>query len=127
MRVEKRRYQREGFVMSHDNFNTEEGLRAKRDEKAKPHLEQYAPVWIVDEKVILEEEAIQFNVVFLHPHAGSENKAVWVNRRYRYDGFNNTLYHKGQTLLDEDEALDITEQAPFINATVTDTPNSYGG
>lgn len=113
--------------MAHDSYNTEADLRAKRDDKAIPHLEQYAPVWIVDEVVVLEDEAIQFNVVFLHPHAGPENKAVWVNRRYRYDGFNNTLYHKGQNLLDEEVALDYTEQEPYINATVTDTPNSYGG
>lgn len=113
--------------MPHDNYNTEEMLRAKRDEKAIPHLTQYAPVWILDEQIILEDEAIQFNVLFLHPHAAADGKAHWVNRRYRYDGFNNTLYHKGQSLVGEEDAIELMENAPYIDATVTDTPNSYGG
>lgn len=113
--------------MTNISTNTAQQLIDKRDHKAIPHLEQYAPVWIVDQKIMLEEEAIQFNVVFLHPHAGEENKAVWINRRYRYDGFNNTLYHKGQNILDEDQAAELTSSEPFINVTVTDIPNAYGG
>ena len=113
--------------MANISTNTAEQLLAKRDKKSIPHLEQYAPVWIVDQKILLEEEAIQFNVLFLHPTAGAEHKAHWVNRRYRYDGFNDTLYHKGQTLVDEADAVEIMDQEPYINATVTDTPNSYGG
>lgn len=113
--------------MPHDSYNTEETLKAKRDEKAIPHLTQYAPVWIMDEQIILEDEAIQFNVLFLHPTAGANHKAHWVNRRYRYDGFNNTLYHKGQGLVDEEDAVEMMGNDPYIDATVTDTPNSYGG
>lgn len=105
----------------HDNYTTEESLKAKRDAKARVHLEQYAPIWIVDEQVLLEEEAIQFNVVFEHVTAG------WINRRYRYDGFNNVLYHKGQTTVDEDAALEISLKEPYIDATTADIPNSYGG
>ncbi len=96
-------------------------LKAMRDKKALPHLEQYAPVWIIDEQVFAEEEAIQFNVLLQHKTHG------WMSRRYRYDGFNNTLYHKGQTPVAEDEAVDYMEAAPYIEATVTDIPNSYGG
>ena len=96
-------------------------LRAKRDNKSIPHLEQYAPLWIIDEVVFEEEEAIQFNVLFQHVNHG------WVNRRYRYDGFNNTLYHKGQTLVSEDEAVEYMDKEPYIEATVADIPNSYGG
>ncbi len=96
-------------------------LLQKRDAKVKPHLEQYAPVWIVDEKIFPEDEAVQFNVVFQHPLYG------WVNRRYRYDGFNNVLYHKGQTIVDEDAVLEIVERDPYIEALVTDIPNAYGG
>lgn len=113
--------------MANISVNTQEELLAKRDMRVKPHLEQYAPVWLVDEKVVLQEEAVQFNVVFLHPHGGADGKPVWVNRRYRYDGFNNTLYHKGQTTLSEEEAVQFADQAPYIDVTVTDTPNSYGG
>lgn len=103
-------------------MQTKETLLSKRDTKTIPHLEQYAPVWIIDEKIIEKEEAVQFNIVFFHHRYG------WVNRRYRYDGFNNVLYHKGQTLVeDEDQAAEIQETKPYITATVADTPNAYGG
>ena len=103
------------------NMNLEQELRAKRDAKAKPHLNQYAPVWIIDEKTISADEAIQFNVMFQHPEYG------WVNRRYRYDGFNDVLYHKGQTLMNESEILSVQDKEPYIAVTVADIPNSYGG
>lgn len=102
-------------------------LLAKRDNKVKPHLEQYAPVWIVDEKMFQEEDAIQFNVVFLHHSAGENGEPRWVSRRYRYDGFNNVLYHKGQTLISEDKALEITQSEPYVDSVISDTPNAYGG
>lgn len=102
-------------------MNTTQTLLAKRDQKVKPHLEQYAPLWLVDEQVILKDEAVQFNVIFQHHLYG------WVNRRYRYDGFNDVLYHKGQMMVSEDEALKIQEQDPWIVATVADIPNAYGG
>lgn len=98
-----------------------EDLKRKRDQKALPHLEQYAPVWIISEQVHEEEESVQFHVLFQH------NLHGWVNRRYRYDGFNNTLYHKGQTQLSEDDALDHMLANPYIEASVNDIPNSYGG
>jgi hypothetical protein len=98
-----------------------EEIRSKRDAKAIPHLEQYAPVWIVDEKIIEKDESVQFNVVFRHHRYG------WVNRRYRYDGFNNVLYHKGQKTIDEDDAVDIQDNEPYLERTVADTPNAYGG
>ncbi len=98
-----------------------ETLRQKRDAKAFPHLAQYAPVWLVDERVFEADEAIQFNVVFEHHLYG------WVSRRYRYDGFNDVLYYKGQTVITEEEALDIQYAAPYIEAPISDIPNSYGG
>ena len=96
-------------------------LLQKRDVKAKPHLEQYAPVWLADQKIIPEDEAVQFNVIFEH------NRYGWVSRRYRYDGFNNVLYYKGQIILSEDQALKVQEQNPYLAATVGDIPNAYGG
>ena len=98
-----------------------EQVRQRRDEKTLPHLMQYAPVWIIHEKLIEEQESLQFNVVFQHSLYG------WVNRRYRYDGFNNVLYHKGQTLLSEDAALDLMQSEPYIAAQISDIPNAYGG
>lgn len=102
-------------------MTTVEGLKNLRDQKSRPHLEQYAPVWLLREDVFAEDESIQFHVLFQH------NLHGWVDRRYRYDGFNDTLYHKGQTLVTEDEALELMVQAPYIEAKVTDVPNSYGG
>jgi hypothetical protein len=100
---------------------TKSELLKKRDQKARQHLEQYAPVWIIDEKIIEADSAVQFNVVFFH------NLYGWVNRRYRYDGFNNVLYHKGQTQLTEVQAVDIQEKEPYLIAAVSDLPNAYGG
>ncbi len=102
-------------------MTTVDNLRDMRDEKARPHLRQYAPVWLLREDIIAEEESIQFHVLFQHHLHG------WVDRRYRYDGFNNTLYHKGQTQLTEETALDYMLEAPYIAATVADIPNAYGG
>lgn len=102
-------------------MDIQQTLREKRDIKAIPHLEQYAPVWLVDEKFISEDNAIQFNVIFQHA------QYAWVNRRYRYDGFNNVLYLKGQTMIDEGTLAALQEQEPYIAITVADIPNSYGG
>lgn len=102
-------------------MNTKESLLRKRDAKTIPHLEQYAPAWIIDEKIIAEDEAVQFNVVFFHHLYG------WVNRRYRYDGFNDVLYHKGQTMLTEDQVLEIQAKEPYLSPSVADLPNAYGG
>ena len=97
-------------------------ILTRRDRKVRPHLEQYAPVWLVDEKVMLDDEAVQFNIVFQHNIYG------WVSRRYRYDGFNDVLYFKGERSMTEDQALRLQEeQPPYITATVADIPNAYGG
>lgn len=102
-------------------MTTVDQLRGKRDAKARPHLQQYAPVWILAETLFPDEESIQFHVLFQH------NLHGWVNRRYRYDGFNDTLYHKGQTQLSEDAALEFMRDAPYIEAQAADIPNAYGG
>lgn len=100
---------------------TLEQVRQQRDAKTLPHLMQYAPVWIIDEQFIEADDSLQFNIVFQHSLYG------WVNRRYRYDGFNNVLYHKGQTLLSEEEALVLTQSEPYIAGQISDIPNAYGG
>jgi acyl-ACP thioesterase len=102
-------------------MNLEQMLREKRDHKAVSHLEQYAPVWIINEKVIQVDEAIQFEAIFQHPLYG------WVNRRYRYDGFNDVLYQRGQVMVPESDILTIQEKEPYLTPVVTNIPNSYGG
>lgn len=102
-------------------MTNEQVLLQKRDAKAKPHLEQYAPAWLVDQKIIPDDEAVQFNVIFEH------NRYGWVSRRYRYDGFNDVLYYKGQVILTEEGALEAQDKEPYISVTVADIPNAYGG
>lgn len=81
----------------------------QRDEKVHPVLKPYTPVWLVGEQVILEEEAVLFNVVFYDPQNG------WLNRRYRYDAFNDVLYHMGERRISEAEALAIQQREPYLN------------
>ena len=102
-------------------MTTEAQLKDLRDQKSRPHLRQYAPVWLLSDDVVAEVEAIQFHVLFQH------NLHGWVNRRYRYDGFNDTLYHMGQTVMSEDDALEYMLEPPYIEARVKDIPNAYGG
>ena len=96
-------------------------MQAKRDQKVQEHLIQYAPVWLVNAIVISEEDALQFEVIFNHPRYG------WVNRRYRYDSYNNVLYQKGQTLVDEESTFELQNEDPYISADFINTVNSYGG
>ncbi len=94
----------------------------KRNAKAIPHLEQYAPVWLINEQVNPQSDNVLFEVVFQHPYYG------WVNRRYRYDAFNDVLYYLGETVVPEEKAVEIQEQQPpFIEALVSDIPHAYGG
>jgi len=100
---------------------TSEHIRKWRDAKVASHLVQYAPVWMESEKVLPEADAIIFNVVFRHPAYG------WVSRRYRYDMFNDVLYHQGQRQISDADALAIQETTPYIDTIQSNVPNSYGG
>jgi hypothetical protein len=102
-------------------MQSREAILKRRDAKALPHLEQYAPVWLVDEIVMPDDDAVQFNVVFQHHLYG------WVDRRYRYDAFNDVLYQKGQTLVDDERVMEVQETDPWVVAGVADVPNAYGG
>jgi hypothetical protein len=99
-----------------------EKILRMRDAKTRSHLEQYAPVWIVNENVAPQNDSVTFDVVFQTQNYG------WVNRRYTYDAFNDVLYHLGETLVGEDKIIEIqAQQVPYIEALVSDIPNSYGG
>jgi hypothetical protein len=96
-------------------------LYAKRDAKVRDHLQQYAPVWMHNQKLVPSDESVLFEVLFQH------NLYGWTNRRYKYDGFNNVLYHMGQVPATPDliDSLIVTE--PWITAVVPDIPHAYGG
>lgn len=96
-------------------------IRKRRDAKVLPHLQQYAPVWLESEHLQAEHDAVTFNVVFRHPAYG------WVSRRYRYDSFNDVLYHQGQRKLPETDVLPLQESEPYIDTVQSNIPNSYGG
>ncbi len=98
-----------------------DSIRARRDSKVLPHLQQYAPVWLEGEQMLEASDAVLFNVIFRHPAYG------WVSRRYRYDSFNDVLYHHGQRTLGESEAMAIQDGEPYLDAVQSDIPNSYGG
>jgi hypothetical protein len=96
-------------------------LLKKRDEKVKPHLSQYAPVWIVEETFLPSDEALLFEAVFQH------NQYGWVKRRYLYDGFNDVLYHKGQVMASDELVLSLEDKPAYIIPDIADIPNAYGG
>jgi hypothetical protein len=98
-----------------------ERMRQLRDAKVISHLQQYAPVWLLDEVPNLRDDVLQFNVVFYHPYYG------WVNRRYRFDAFNQVLYHQGQRVIREEEAFSLEDKKPYIPAETINTVQSYGG
>lgn len=93
-------------------------LSEKRDKKLRSALEQWAPVWLVSEDYQPQRETLVFNVVYQHPIYG------WVNQRFKYDGFNDVLYHLGERVLKEKDTLVLQEQEPHIPGEVaTRVPN----
>ena len=81
-------------------------IRRRRDRKVMSVFRGYAPVWLIAERVFVEEDAVLFNLVFQDPTYG------WLSRRYRYDEFNDVLYHMGERRVSEAEMLSIQQQAP---------------
>jgi len=96
-------------------------MRQLRDTKVREHLSQYAPVWLVSETPLIEEDTLRFTVAFFHP------RYKWVSRRYRYDAFNDVLYYHGQRRLSEEDALAMQDEPPYIPAESINTVESYGG
>jgi hypothetical protein len=96
-----------------------EDISALRTTKIKGLLAGFAPIWLVSEEHRVKEDALIFHIVFQDPSYG------WINRRYKYDAFNDVLYHMGWRLLDEDETLDIQEKTPLIDGDVAShVPNA---
>ncbi|MEP7285325.1 MAG: hypothetical protein ABI947_06110 [Chloroflexota bacterium] len=97
---------------------TQEHMRTKRDKKILVAMTEKAPIWLVSEEYRPREDGLLFNLVYADPVSG------WVNERYKYDAFNDVLYHMGQRRLQEEETLVYQEQEPYISAEVaTRVPN----
>ena len=95
-----------------------EEMIAKRDEKVLSALKELAPLWLLNEKYRPHEDALSFNLVYDSPVYG------WVSHRYKYDGFNDVLYHLGERRLGEEEVLKVQEQEPYVGGEVATTvPN----
>jgi len=92
--------------------STQEQIAAQRDAKVRQTLGELAPIWLVYEEFRPREDAIVFNLVYNDPSYG------WMNRRFKYDGFNDVLYHMGWRLLSEAEQLEIVEKEPYIDGEV---------
>jgi hypothetical protein len=97
---------------------TRQQTSQKRDVKVRSAMGQYAPLWLVSEDYQPQRESLVFNLVYQHPIYG------WVNHRFKYDGFNDVLYHLGERVVKEEDTLPIQEQEPFIHGEVaTRVPN----
>ena len=92
---------------------TRKQIVEKRDQKVRPTMQALAPIWMVNDQFHPREEALLFNLIYLHPHHG------WISERYKYDAFNDVLYHMGQRRLSEEESLKVQDQEPYILGEVT--------
>jgi hypothetical protein len=88
--------------------------------KIKQFLGEIAPVWVVDQTFRPREDSVLLSLVYEDASYG------WINRRIKYDAFNDVLYHMGWRLLKEEDTLSIQEAAPFISGEATHVPNAPG-
>ena len=101
---------------------THERMREKRDNKVSLAMRDLAPIWLVNEEYRPREDSLVFNLVYLSQVYG------WVSERYKYDAFNDVLYHMGEHRLTEEETMGLQEHDPYIPAEVaTRVPNSPAG
>lgn len=100
---------------------TQEQVAQQRDKRVRETLQELAPIWLVNDVFRPREDALIFNLVYQDPSYG------WMNRRFKFDAFNDVLYHLGWRLLSEEETLAIQETEPFIAGEVAlHVPNSPG-
>jgi hypothetical protein len=97
---------------------TVEQARVKRDVKVRDTYAAYAPVWLENERFVANEESLLFNLVYLHEVDG------WVSGRFKYDGFNDVLYHMGSRRLTEAETIAIQAHEPYIDGEVAAQPRN---
>jgi hypothetical protein len=89
-----------------------EEMSTKRDKKVKAAMQELAPIWLVNEDYRPREDSLLFNLVYANPVEG------WVSQRYKYDGFNDVLYHMGERRIADEETLDVQEKDPYITGEV---------
>jgi hypothetical protein len=88
-------------------YNHEQALK-RRDVKVRHDLNGVAPLWVVNDQWFPAEESFVFDLVYQHSIYG------WIKQRFKYDAFNDVMYHMGLSQIGEDEALAIQETTPYI-------------
>ncbi len=100
---------------------TQEQVTALRDKKIRETLEGLAPIWLINEQFKPREDGLAFNLIYQDPSYG------WMSRRFKYDAFNDVLYHMGWRLLSEAETVEIQAKDPYITGEVAQhVPNAPG-
>jgi len=87
---------------------TREQIAAKRDIKVRAAMNELAPIWLANDEYRPREDSLLFNLIYPNPLYG------WVSERYKYDSYNDVLYHMGERRLTEDETLPLQELEPYI-------------
>jgi hypothetical protein len=97
---------------------TREQLTTRRDKKVRATMAELAPIWLANEAYRPAEDGLLFNLIYDNAVDG------WVSERYKYDGFNDVLYHLGEKRLTEEETLTLQDEEPYIPGEVaTRVPN----
>lgn len=101
---------------------TREQSIARRDQKVREALQNAAPLWLINDDFRPVEESLIFDLVYLHSIYG------WVQHRYKYDAFNDVLYHMGEMRLSETQTLTLQEQDPYFPGEISlAVPNNPQG
>ena len=88
-------------------------VKQQRDDKIRLALSGITPLWLVHDDYRPSEESCYFDLVYQHSIYG------WIRQRFKYDAFNDVLYHFGQTTLKEAEGLAVQETQPYIDGEIS--------
>jgi hypothetical protein len=91
---------------------THEQAQLKRDQKLRDAMTEFAPVWLTEETFRAAEEALFFYLIYAHPLDGM------IKERFKYDAFNDVLYHMGARKLLEAESILVQEQPPYLDGDI---------
>jgi hypothetical protein len=87
-------------------------VRERRDNKVRLMMADRAPIWLEKDEFRPHEEGLVFNLIYANTVDG------WVSERYKYDGYNDVLYHMGTRILSEEETLSYEQTPPYIDGAV---------
>jgi hypothetical protein len=85
----------------------------RRDDKIRHAMNGVTPLWLIHDDYRAPEESFFFDLVYQHSIYG------WIQQRFKYDAFNDVLYHFGQSALNEADALAVQDTPPYIEGEVS--------